>query len=238
MAVLVWKYQHGPNRFSRNFSPPCLLRKSPSPRARSSPTSPNSCSRPPKCPTRKLKLENRSDCRFAQEMISTYHAPLAKRPSRDPRLRGIFPAAFLLVALAGTGITRNRRSAGRGRYAAKATFRRIELLRRRPRRLALFQRPNMTRKQKPIRTIASTANLANSAERPSVSIARFFFPPAVLRVTLRRGAPLPPSIFLPETLSGMFRSVPSLPASTPALSVPWRTDGHRRRTRFHQRHNG
>jgi len=47
----------------------------------------------------------------------------------------------------------------------------------------------------------------------------FFFRPAQHLATLRPGEPPRPSIFLPEKLSGMFRSVLSLPASQPAPSI-------------------
>src|SRR5260370_12533752 len=77
----------------------------------------------------------------------------------------------------------------------------------------------MTRKAKPIRTIAFTANSVSRRALRSVYTGLSFFRPAQHLATLHPGEPPRPSIFLPEKLSGMFLSVLSLPASQPAPSI-------------------
>src|SRR5882762_10924134 len=77
----------------------------------------------------------------------------------------------------------------------------------------------MTRKPKSIRTIAFTANSVSRRALRSVYTGLFFFLPAQHPATLHPGEVLPPWIFLPEKLSGMFLSVLSLPASQPAPSI-------------------
>src|SRR6266481_1012642 len=77
----------------------------------------------------------------------------------------------------------------------------------------------MTRKPKPIRTIAFTANSASRRALRSVYTGLFFFRPARHLATLHPGEVLRPSIFLPEKLSGVFLSALSLLASQPAPSI-------------------